>query len=58
MYEWVKRAKELAVFQAEQLIESIRGTAEIYDIDFEWFLEETVKNIHRLKDKAESEGEE
>ena len=47
--QWVKRAKDLAVFQAEYLIESVRGTAEIYDIDFEWFIDEVIKNMNKLK---------
>ena len=57
MDQWLKLAKESAVVEAEYFVECIRTAAQRCDVEFEWFFDEVIKNMHRLKDNAESEGE-
>ena len=51
MEKWVKEAKEIAESEAKDFIESMNSIAEEKDLEPEWFLEEVIKNIHRLKGK-------
>lgn len=56
MEQWLKDAKELARSEAEDFIKDMTDIASKYDLEPEWFIEEVVKNIHRLKN-TDNEGE-
>ena len=47
--KWITEAKERAKEEAEQFVENMQYIAELEDIDEEWFIEEVVKNIHKIQ---------
>lgn len=49
MEDWLKEAKEIAQYEAKDFVENMKTIAEKKDLDFEWFLEEVVANIHKIK---------
>lgn len=51
MEDWLKDAKELAKSEAEYFIENLTDVANANDLDAEWFVEEVIKNIHKIKGK-------
>lgn len=53
MDDWIKEAKERARQEAEDFIALLNEVAEELNIEREWFIEETIKNVHQLKSKVE-----
>ena len=51
MEDWLKNAKELAKFEAECFVKNLTDVADANDLDAEWFVEEVLKNIHKIKGK-------
>lgn len=51
MEDWLKEAKEKAKEEAQDFVDSMYYVADKNDIDREWFLEEVVNNIHKIKNK-------
>jgi hypothetical protein len=49
MEQWLKEAKDTARNMAEEMVNEIRLAATEADLEPDWFLEEVVKNIHRIK---------
>ncbi len=49
MEQWLKEAKEIAKSEAMNFVENMKSIADEKDLEPEWFLEEVVKNIHRIK---------
>ena len=49
MVDWLKDAKDTAKEEAESFIENMYEIADSKDLEREWFLEEVVKNIHKIK---------
>ena len=47
--KWLTEAKVRAKEEAEWFVENMQDIAEFEDIDKEWFLEEVIKNIHKIK---------
>jgi len=50
MEDWLKDAKELAKSEAEYIVKNLIDVANTNNLDAEWFVEEVVKNIHKIKD--------
>ncbi len=50
MEQWLKDAKEQAQNEAENFVQDMRDIAERNNIEPEWFIEEVIKNIHKIKD--------
>ena len=50
MEQWLKDAKVQAQNEAENFVRDMRYIAEQNNIEPEWFIEEVVKNIHKIKD--------
>ncbi len=51
MEEWLHQAKIRAETEAKLFVDEMQLVAEANDLDFEWFIEEVVKNIHKEKEK-------
>lgn len=49
MDKWLKEAKERAEEEAKDFIENMHLTADSLDIERDWFIDEVVKSIHKLK---------
>jgi hypothetical protein len=49
MEKWLEDAKKIAKSEAEDFIENMNYLADSKNLDREWFIEEVVKNIHKLK---------
>ncbi len=49
MDNWLEEAKEVAASEARRIIEELTDVANEKDLEPEWFIEEVVKNIHKLK---------
>lgn len=49
MEKWLKDAKELAKSEAEYFVENLKDIADANNLDAEWFVEEVIKNIHKIK---------
>ncbi|WP_155834546.1 hypothetical protein [Butyrivibrio sp. FC2001] len=50
MEQWLKDAKVQAQNEAENFVRDMQYIAEQNNIEPEWFIEEVVKNIHKIKD--------
>ena len=53
MEDWLKDAKTLALSEAEYFVSNLKDVAEANHLDAEWFIEETVKCIHRIKNSTD-----
>lgn len=53
MDDWLKEAKERAREEATTFISLLNEVADELNVEKEWFIEETVKNVHQLKSKVE-----
>lgn len=53
MNDWLTDAKERAKSEAEDFIEYMNCIASELNIEPIWFIEEVVKNIHKLKESNE-----
>ena len=54
MEDWLKEVKGKAKEEAQDFVDSMYYVADKNDIDREWFLEEVVNNIHKIKNKHNS----
>ena len=52
MEQWLKDAKKLAQSEAKYIVDSMKDMAIEHDLEAEWFIEEVVKNIHKIKDNC------
>ena len=57
MEQWLVDAKDRAKREAEEIVENLREIAFTESLDDEWFVEEVVKNIHRLKTQHDNQIE-
>lgn len=51
---WLEEAKQAAKEEAEEYVSYLINEAERRDIESWWYIEEVVKNIHKIKDKIET----
>ena len=47
MEDWLKKAKETAKFEAESFVDNLRRSADEECVEFDWFLEETLKHVRK-----------
>ena len=52
MVDWLKDAKDTAKEEAQSFIDNMYKIADSKDLEKEWFLEEVIKNIHKIKNEA------
>lgn len=50
--KWLIEAKQTAKEQAEDFVSYMKTIADEKNLEPEWFIEEVLKNIHKLKGKA------
>ncbi|MCR5773166.1 MAG: hypothetical protein K6G87_18245 [Butyrivibrio sp.] len=50
MEKWLRDAKKQAQSEAECFVQDMQYIAEQNNIEPEWFIEEVVKNIHKIMD--------
>lgn len=50
MEQWLKDAKAQAQNEAENFVQDMRYVAEQNNLEPDWFIEEVIKNIHKIKD--------